>query len=39
MSGLILTLAIVAIYLSIFRYKLERHNDRTIELLKKEKKS
>jgi len=38
MSGLILTLAIVAIYFSIFRYKLERHNDKTIEWLKKEKK-
>jgi len=37
MSGLILGLAIVAIYLSIFRYKLERRNDRTIELHKEKK--
>ena len=37
MSGLILTLAIVAIYFSIFRYKLEHRNDRTIELHKEKK--
>jgi len=36
MSGLIL-LAIVTIYFSIFRYNLERHNDRTIELHKEKK--
>jgi len=39
MSGLILALVIVAIYFSIFRYNLERHNDSTIELLEKKKKS
>ena len=37
MSGLILALVALAIYLSIFRYRLERRNDKIIELLGKEK--